>query len=93
LVFSGVQTLLQQPCPVAQAVPQAPQCAASLAGSVQSPPQQSLPLAQSPLLPQVHWPSTQLSPAAQACPQAPQWFASLVVFTSQPSLAWWLQSA
>jgi hypothetical protein len=79
--------------PLGQACPQPPQLFTSLVTSVQTPPQQSFPFRQSPLLPQVQALLTQLSPAAQVWPQKPQLWASLVVFTSQPSLACWLQSA
>jgi hypothetical protein len=92
-VFSTVQTPLQQPSPAPHACPQVLQLLLSLDTSVHIPPQQRFPPRQSPLLPQAQAPFTQLSPAAHACPHAPQFAASLFVFTSQPLLAFLLQSA
>jgi hypothetical protein len=76
---------------VAQTLPHWPQLPVSVARFLHIPPQQVSPPGQSPPLPQVQLPLTQLSPAGQACPHAPQ---LLVVFNevSQPSAALALQS-
>jgi hypothetical protein len=67
----GWQTPVTQRWAAPQAFPQAPQLAGSLERSAQVPAQQALPAGQSPLLPQVQAPLTQLSPAAQTVPQLP----------------------
>jgi hypothetical protein len=86
-----VQLALTQLAPAGQTRPQAPQLFESLPTLVHIVPQQTVPLRQSPLVPQVHWPLTQLSPAAQTCPQVPQLLGVLRA-VSQPSAGLPLQS-
>jgi hypothetical protein len=68
--------------------PQAPQLFVSLEVSVHIPPQQAVPFMQSPLLPQVHWPLTQVSPAAQAWAQDPQLLVVVRSVQAPPQQPW-----
>jgi hypothetical protein len=67
----------RQVCPAGQAIPQAPQFAASRVMSVQRPLQIWVWQIR-------HTPVTQVSPAAQLLPQAPQFNGSSAKFTHSP---------
>jgi hypothetical protein len=80
-------------CPAWQVVPQPPQLFGSELRSAHVPPHFVKPLLQVKL----HWPATQVAVAfgcgGQAVAQPPQWLGSELIFVSQPSLAFPLQSA
>ena len=78
-VVPPVQAPAAQVCPLAQALPQVPQLAASVCRFLQVPEQLVWPEGQ-PL----QTPATQVCPLAQALPQVPQLAASVCRFVQVP---------